>query len=210
MNILIVFPTELEAKNFTPYKTDHSVHILVSGIASYNTLYTLSQYCFKNKPDIIIHVGIAGSFNNLYSYADVVEVVEDCFADIGILEHSNFLNLFDLGFESPNSFPFSKGFIYNTSTKFLLQIPQVRGITVHEITSTDVRKNILEQKYNPDIESMEGAAVHFVCAHQNIPYIHLRAISNKVGDRNKKNWHVSEAIQSLHHAIHTTINSLSI
>lgn len=210
MNILIVFPTEIEAKNFIPQKSEHCIRILVSGVAVYNTLYNLTQYCSNNNPDLIIHGGIAGTFTNSYSYGDVVCVIEDCFADVGVLEHATFKNLFDLELAHEHTFPFTNGFIHSSTKYCSSEIPQVRGITVHEITSTDERKNILEQKYNPDIESMEGAAVHFVCAHQNIPYVHLRAISNKVGDRNKNNWHVSEAIQSLHHAIFTTIKLLSI
>ena len=44
---------------------------------------------------------------------------------------------------------------------------------------------------------MEGAAFHFVCLQQNIPFLQLRSISNKVGERNKTKWNLIEAIVNL-------------
>ncbi len=210
MNILVAFPTDIEAKGFIPCESAHTVHVLISGVAIYNTIYNLTQYCCTHKPDIVLYAGIAGSFSNSYVYADVVHVTEDCFADTGVVENARFLNLFDLGLESPNAFPFTDGYIRVLPTFCPPHIPQVRGITVNEITSSETRKNMLQQKYAPAIESMEGAAAHFVCAHQNIPCIHLRSISNIVGDRNKNNWQISKAIQSLHVEINATIKSLCI
>lgn len=55
----------------------------------------------------------------------------------------------------------------------------------------------LVKKYNPHTESMEGAALHYVCREANIPFIQVRAISNYVGERNKEHWKIKEAIDSL-------------
>ncbi len=44
---------------------------------------------------------------------------------------------------------------------------------------------------------MEGAAFHYVCLQEKIPFLQLRAISNYVGERNKANWNLNEAIRNL-------------
>ena len=48
---------------------------------------------------------------------------------------------------------------------------------------------------------MEGAALHYVCLHQNIPFIQLRAISNYVGERDKTKWKIDLAISNLHNEL---------
>jgi futalosine hydrolase len=48
---------------------------------------------------------------------------------------------------------------------------------------------------------MEGAALHYVCREANIPFIQLRAVSNYIGERNKANWKIKEAVDNLNQAI---------
>jgi futalosine hydrolase len=69
--------------------------------------------------------------------------------------------------------------------------------------------NALQQKWKADIESMEGAALHFVCAKKNVPYLQLRAISNFVGERDKNKWLLATAIGNLNGALKALIGSLS-
>jgi futalosine hydrolase len=44
---------------------------------------------------------------------------------------------------------------------------------------------------------MEGAAFHYTCLQANIPFLQLRAVSNEIGERNKRNWSMQEAIENL-------------
>jgi futalosine hydrolase len=55
---------------------------------------------------------------------------------------------------------------------------------------------ILQGKYQADIESMEGAALHFVCLQEGIPFLQIRGISNFVGERNKAKWDLKSAIEN--------------
>jgi len=73
----------------------------------------------------------------------------------------------------------------------------VDAITINEITTSEKRINILKEKYHPVVESLEGAAFHFVCLQENIPFIQLRAVSNYVGERDKSNWKMALAIKNL-------------
>jgi futalosine hydrolase len=55
----------------------------------------------------------------------------------------------------------------------------------------------LLEKFNPDIETMEGATFFYICSLENIPFLALRAISNKVERRNKINWKIALALNNL-------------
>ncbi len=44
---------------------------------------------------------------------------------------------------------------------------------------------------------MEGAAFHYVCLQEEVKFLQLRSISNAVGERDKKQWKMKEAIISL-------------
>ena len=73
----------------------------------------------------------------------------------------------------------------------------VDAITINEITTNENRISILNEKYHPAVESMEGAAFHFVCLQENIPFLQLRAVSNYVGERDKSKWKIDLAIKNL-------------
>jgi futalosine hydrolase len=73
----------------------------------------------------------------------------------------------------------------------------VNAITVNTTSGTEITIKKLRRKYNPDIETMEGATFFYICAIEKIPFLALRAISNKVEPRNKKEWDIPLALQSL-------------
>ena len=50
-----------------------------------NTAITLTKELMKTKYDLVINMGVAGSFSNELNNGDVVEVVEDNFCEIGFV-----------------------------------------------------------------------------------------------------------------------------
>lgn len=44
---------------------------------------------------------------------------------------------------------------------------------------------------------MEGAALHYVCLMEKVPFIQIRAVSNYIAERNKKNWNMKSSIINL-------------
>lgn len=85
-------------------------------------------------------------------------------------------------------------------------LPLVRSVTISEITTRPERKQQLQQKYQPVVESMEGAAFHYVALMEKIPYIQLRAVSNMVGERDKSKWKMKEAIALLNEQLINMVN----
>jgi futalosine hydrolase len=102
-----------------------------------------------------------------------------------------------MGLVNSNEFPFEKGWLENTSFSNLNSpLRKVKAITVNTITDDAEYNDRFQKKYHADIETMEGAALHYVCLQEKIPFLQIRGISNYVGERDKMNWKITEAIAS--------------
>ena len=174
---------------------------LIAGVGTFSTFWALKQWISANgKPDLAINGGIAGSYKDEFKIGDVVAPVSDCFADAGIEDGDKFLTLFEAGLMSPDESPFREGLLW-ADIKYRLKmesiLKHVRAVTVNTATGSEITKIKLLKKYNPDIETMEGAAFFYICAKENIPFLALRAISNMVELRDKRNWNISLALENL-------------
>ena len=188
------------------------ISVLVAGVGSISTGWAMQKWIAVNeKPDLVINSGIAGSFKDDLAIGDVVMPMSDCFADAGIEDGNNLLTLAEAGLISGNEFPFSNGLIladpkYAVQMKSIL-IP-VRAITVNTVTGSESTRDKLVRIYNPDIETMEGATFFYICSREKIPFLAIRAISNRVEHRNKSNWNVPVALDNLSEKLHDVIITL--
>jgi len=87
-------------------------------------------------------------------------------------------------------------------------LKKVAAISVNQITSSPQTIRLYEAKYKPVVESMEGAALHYVCLMEKTPFLQLRGISNYIGERNKKNWKIKESVANLNNELIRLLNSL--
>jgi len=55
---------------------------------------------------------------------------------------------------------------------------------------------------------MEGAALHYIALQEKIPFIQLRSTSNYIAERNKKNWDMPNAIESLNQSLLKLLQTL--
>ena len=174
-----------------------------SGIGMLAASFALTKLAIEDKPDLIIQVGIAGTFDTTQPLGTVVVINEETLGDLGVEEDGKWKDLFDLKLEKSSYHPFEKRKLPNQwLTKYnLLGLHEVSGITVNEISTNQERIQKLMKKYNPTIESMEGAALHYVARETSIPFIQIRAISNYIGERDKSNWQMKLAIDNLNHTL---------
>ena len=182
-----------------------------SGVGMLSTAVSLTRLIIVYKPDLIIQVGIAGTFDQKLKLGKVICVDEEVLGDMGVEENKNWKDIFDLDLEQKNSAPFKKGKLPNAFLKKynVLKLPEVKAVTVNEISTNDNRIQQIIKKYHPVIESMEGAALHYVCREMEIPFIQIRSISNYIGDRNKNNWKLKEAIAHLNKTILKYVDKLN-
>ena len=215
--ILIVSSTEFEVKKVLQ-KLDFQVEInkglksylfenlkidvLISGIGIPMTSYKLTKTIFNKKYDFVINAGICGSFNPKFSNGTCVNVVQDEYADLGITNPDNSFNtLFVEGFIGKNEKPFTNGKLISKIPVYDCKLPQVKGITVNSVSGNESQIQMRKDKFKPDIETMEGAAVASVCLTEGIDFIQIRSVSNPVEPRNKHNWDISLATESLSDAV---------
>ena len=176
----------------------HKIDILITGVGMVSTTYNLTTKLIGKKYGFIIQAGIAGTFSNDLLLGETVLVKQDAFGDIGMEEKGNFTTVFDAGFASKDEFPFTDGWLVN-SNKLLTTslLKKVSAITVNKVSDSLLQRQQAIQYFEPQAESMEGAAFHYVCLLQKLNFIQLRSISNAVGDRDKSRWRIKDAIDNL-------------
>ncbi|MGN6342380.1 MAG: futalosine hydrolase [Ginsengibacter sp.] len=207
MKVLIVAATEFEIKPLI--EAQKTVEILKTGIGSSATIYHLTKKLLTSHYDLVIQAGIAGMFAGKFTLGAVVAVKEDAFADVGIEEKDELRTLFEYGFLDKNEFPFSDGKLVNPSVILeKIPLPAATAITVNMVSDNFVHNENFRQKYHADIESMEGAAFHYVCLQQKIRFLQVRSISNVVGERDKSRWAVDSAIRNLNNELIKIIDNL--
>jgi futalosine hydrolase len=210
--ILIVTSSALEAAALKDVSTENlegkdypgdipRVDMLVTGVGSMATAWSLKRWIDTNgKPDLAINAGIAGSFRDDVETGSVVMPVTDCFADLGIEDHEQFFTLWEAGLADPDGFPYSKGYLHASNRyveKAAVGIRPVNGITVNTASGSAATIQKLIMKFNPDIETMESAAFFYLCIAESIPFMSVRAISNRVEPRNRSNWRIQHALENL-------------
>ena len=210
MNYLIVAATPIEITPFLGYfKSSNikNIDVLITGIGLTATTYSLMRQLRLNKPDLVIQAGVGGCFDTSIPLGQVVVVKQEAIADQSVIELNQLKTLFDLKLVPQDQFPFKKGWLINNNE--VLKKPslrKVKGISVNEITTSKQKVKFYNETFNPVVESMEGAALHYVCLMEKIPFIQLRAISNYITERNKKKWNMKESITNLNKEIIKLLN----
>jgi futalosine hydrolase len=191
-------------------KTHHRFNTIITGVGVINTTYTLTKAFAKEKPDIAIQAGIAGTLHPVYRPGIVLAVKEEIIGDLGVIENEKLQDVFDLQLAEADAFPFQNRRLVNPHLELIskTQLLCIRGITVNEITTQSEKIHQLIEKYAPVVESMEGAAFHYVCLQEGIPFIQIRAVSNFIGERDKEKWKVQEAICNLNKELDNFINKI--
>jgi len=208
MQILLIAATTPEIEPFTAAQP--GIDVLITGVGVPSVLYHLQKRMQQIDYDFIIQAGIAGAFRYDIPPGQTVLVKQDCFADLGIEEKENYTPIFETGFADKNEPPFENGWLVNKADYLNTSaLPLVKAITVNKVSDSDLQKQQFIKQFNADIESMEGAALHYICLQENMPFIQLRSVSNYVGERDKTKWKIKEAIENLNSELLKLINQLT-
>ncbi len=197
MNILIVAATKREIEPLLnnlkglKFKPD----VLITGVGMVATTFSLAKRFSEKKYDLAINLGVCGSFNRNMKIGEVVNITEDIFSELGAEDGKDFLNLADIKFADKREI-FLKP-VNKFASPALKGLKKVKGITVNTVHGNKKSISKVVALYNPDVESMEGAAFFYACNHFKIPTIQLRAVSNYVERRNVKKWNISLAVEKL-------------
>jgi futalosine hydrolase len=182
-----LFKSEIEHPKF---------EILITGVGMVATAFALGRHLEANKYDLVINLGIAGSFDRNIPLGEVLEITVDALAELGAEDDDQFLAIEKLGFGESTYYPTTKiSNLYNLFNTFNLK--QATAITVNTVHGSDASIKKVVDRINPQLESMEGAAFFYACQKMNVPSLQIRAVSNYVEKRNRDNWNIGLAIKNL-------------
>ncbi|MGQ3685355.1 MAG: futalosine hydrolase [Candidatus Loosdrechtia sp.] len=196
-------------KNFTYQRS--SLDILITGVGLMHTAYFMGKTLSNNNYDLALNFGIAGSFHRAISIGEVVNVMEEQVADMGVEAREDFSDIVELNLLNPRQFPYDSGKLRNKvpdSVHRLLNLKKVKGISVNKVSGNRLTIQKIIQKYHPDLESMEGAAFLYACLSERVPCLQIRAVSNYVEHLNKEAWNIPFAIEQLHKTAGNIIHQL--
>lgn len=207
MNILIVAATDREISTTreligseSKSPLSHSYSFLTTGIGITRSTFELTHYLGTHSVDLVIQIGVAGSYHSKITIGEVVWVVKDCFPDLGADTDDGFLSLTDIHLASEEFFVESDvSDIPKLSV--LSALKKVTGATSDIIHHREERISEIKNRFQPDVETMEGASMMYVCEQLNVPCLHLRAISNDVTKRENNNWNLEKSLFSLNECL---------
>jgi futalosine hydrolase len=201
MKILVVAATSLELDFISDIQTSEKNQVIkkVLGVGQVPTTYHLLNHIESLTPDLIVQIGIAGSFVNDCTLGEVFAIGEEHMADMGVVEKGTFQSIFDLKLMDENQIPFTNRKLINPHHHLFQKtnLKKVSAITVNEVSTSPERISYYQHHFNPVLESMEGAAFHYCCIMKNIPFIQIRGVSNYVGERNKSKWRIEASLEAV-------------
>jgi len=201
MRILVVSATSFEIESLKSEVGSQSqesgvknqdIDFLITGVGMVATSFALGKHLATNRYDLVINLGIAGSFDRSIALGEVVEVIEDQLSELGSEDDEAFLPIETLGFGES---------VFKTDTRLSSyshqQLKQVSAITVNTVHGHEQSIQKITGRIQPQLESMEGAAFFYACKQVGVPCLQIRAVSNYVEKRNRDAWQIGLAIKNL-------------
>ena len=167
--------------------------VLITGAGMVPTAFALARHLPHNVYNLVINLGIAGSFDRDIALGDAIEITEDTFAELGAEDDKRFISIEKLGFGASIFKPTSSIGYFTKKIK----LKQANAITVNTVHGNEDSIAEIVERFNPQLESMEGAAFFYACRELKVPCIQIRAVSNYVEKRNRDKWEIGLAVKNL-------------
>lgn len=184
------------------YVTDEfdKVDIIISGASAIPLMYRYTRYLSAfAQPDVVIQAGIAGAYDTNIIPGTLVEVTEEIITGYGAEDkEGTYLDMYALGLWHEGQRPFSKNRSIINHLPVFEDLPKVKGLTVNITSGQSSTINRIKTQFpGVNIETMEGAPFFYVSTMMKTKFAQIRSISNIVEPRDRSNWRIEEAIDSL-------------
>lgn len=174
---------------------DKEIYILITGVGIHSVSYELGKWSDLSI-DWAINAGIAGAFDKSILIGEVVIIKEEFFSELGVEDGREFLRASVVGLGNERVYP-KKLYIPND----LRKLRRVRGITVNTVHGGVQSIKRVKKMFQPQVETMEGAAFYYACNQNQWRCVQIRSVSNYVEKRNKEKWNIPLAIQNLNQVL---------
>lgn len=178
----------------------HHVDILATGVGMTATAVWCARVLATQSYDLAVNLGVCGSFTPSCPPGTLVNVMSDCLSELGAEDGEQFLMIQELGLLRPDDPPFPAGRLVNPDAAphpVIGELRAVNGITVNTVHGNAESIARVVERYEPDVESMEGAAFMYACLVAGTRFAQVRAVSNMVERRNRAAWKLREAVDAL-------------
>lgn len=184
----------------TSFIKQKNFDVIITGVGMTATAFALGQH-LNNSYNLVLNVGIAGSFDRSIALGSLVNIIEDTFSEFGAEDGNEFIRIDELGFGKSI---YTSSFI--SENPLIKNLYPVKGITVNTVHGNHNNIERTLTRLTVKTESMEGAAVFYAGEQLNIPVIQVRSISNYIEQRNKDNWKIGLAIKNLNEWLISYLN----
>jgi futalosine hydrolase len=181
--------------------------VLCVGTGKTAAAVTLARALALEPAALVVAFGVAGAYpGSGLAIGDVCLVAQDLLADDGVEDEHGFRDL--AAMELGTNGPWHADPARTTELASLLACPVVLAATVSTCSATDRASTLLAARTSAAIETMEGAAIAAACQYADVPWIQLRAVSNRTGDRSAAGWDLPRALHALHEAVRASAAAL--
>ncbi len=173
---------------------------LALGVGKVAAATALTRRLLERRPAAVVAFGVAGAYRASPAVGEVCVVGSECFGDEGVATPDGFVTVGRLGLADDAPRPADAPWIARLVDR-LGNVAVVAGATVSTCSGTDAIADAVASRTGADIETMEGAAIAHVCAELGVPWVGLRAISNRTGDRDRAGWDLARAAAAVQDAV---------
>ncbi len=186
------------------------VQIIETGLGAVNTAHALTCCLQACQPDRVLQFGVGGAYpGGGLDIGDLAIATEEIYGDLGVrtptgwhdaeligipvltVDDKVYYNHFGLDLQTSE---IAASILRMNSWKE--KIPAVvtgSFVTVQECSGEQILGEERAVLFDAICENMEGAAAAHLCALYGVPFMEVRAISNRVEDRDRAGWNLSLA-----------------
>ena len=157
----------------------------------------------RHSPKQVLLLGVAGALDLSVPIAEAVEFDETICFGIGAGTADEFISANEMGWRQWPSEPVISDSIRLCVDSAIANFPLLTCCSA-SADEHDVQYR-LKKHPNAVAEDMEGFSVAAACRFAGTPLRIVRGISNRAGDRNKVNWRVRDAMESVEKTIVRTL-----
>ncbi len=191
----------IRLKTGQPATISGDIDVLITGVGIFQTTYHLTNALRDGNYDTVLAAGIAGDFDPDRPLCQTFAVNKSTFADCGFEGYyGKFQPITGSIFLDSNEYPFNDGYIYNNASDRLamrMDLPTATANTVCRTCTDAEHVARMLQQFPAELETMESAALAYVCAKRHIEYAEIRCTSNHIVPKAKEKWQLQPALQAL-------------
>ena len=159
----------------------HQIDVLIPGVGMTCTAYWMGKTLNSKIYDVALNLGLAGSFDNDLTTGTTVHITTDRISKLGAEDGESFLSLVDMDLIVDEDSILNQGEMKNTipiENPAIDALEKVSALTVNTAHGDEISIQKIKKLFNPQVESMEGAAFFYACLLEGITCSQIRTISN--------------------------------